>query len=368
MAPTMKTLGRRSVVTLMTQSKDATVSYSDRSRLHRLWILCLLAPSVAAAPASQPDWMAQFLAEAPAEYARLENTVGRWEMNYVVTDTYYALDDSGKVVRQIVNRCRTVFDDRLGGIRSEVNTISPTTRPGALVTGFNPEYEFEVDKQGDGPYVMAQFEARPATQSLEKRWFDQLQNHRAFEAEDFAGHSLLRSVQTGQVKITSVSTVDMNGHPCVRFDCERVVSSGPRPGTYPGWVIADPSFHWAVRSYEAGIPGGSLRRVSIEYNPTLTEVAFPQRIIQDDFGRHGHLWMRSEMVFEDPKPSHAAAADFTLESFGLATPLAPPATKFRNVGVIVLITGTILVALIVAFAFDRQRRRGKVTPESGHPQ
>lgn len=332
-----------------------------------LLLLLLVMPALAAAPASQPDWLAQFLAQAPAEYARLENTVARWEMNYVATDTYYAADGSGRVVKQIVNRVRTVFDDRLGGIRSEVSTISPTTQPSALVTCLNPEYEFEVDRQGDGPYVMAEFAARPATLSLDKRWVDQLENHRAFEAEEFAGGSLLRALQTGRVKVASVGTVTLNGKTCVRFNCERAVRSGPHPVIYPGWVVLDPSFHWAVRSYEDGVTGGNVRRVSIEYNPVLVEVAFPKRIVQDDIGRRGHPWMRTELEFEDPKPSHAAAEDFTLASFGLAAPLSRPATKNPNRTVTVLIWGAVLVALIFLFVVYRRRTRGRVAPAQVRP-
>jgi hypothetical protein len=352
----------------MTQPKDVNTPCSGRSLWCLFLLLCLLLPSLAAAPASQPDWRARFLAEAPAEYARLEKTVGRWEMSFVATYTCHPSDGSRTIVRQqIVNKCRTVFDDRLGGIRNEVTTISPTDKGGALVIGLNPEYAFEVDKQGNGPFVIAQFTPRSVAQTLERRWADQLQNYCALAAEDFDGTSLVRAVQSGAVTITAVSTVDLDGHRCVRFDCERVSKSGPRRGTDLEPVVVDPSCHWAVRSYERRVRGVLQRRVSNEYNPAITEVAFPKRIEEgfpQNYKREGRLWMQETMEFEDPKPSHAVASEFRLESVGLATPHAAthatPVVSKRKIGTLLLIIGgAIVVTLMVAFAFYRRWRSGK---------
>lgn len=313
--------------------------------------------SRAASPATQPDWLARFLSQAPGEYARLENTVGRWEIRYLVTTTYYPFDGSRRVDRRLVNGVRTVFDDGLGGIRCETSAIAPTTQPNAVVSALNPQYTFDVDKQQDGAYVITQYDEKPAAESTQIRWLEQLENYRGLAAEDFNGVSLLRSVQSGTLKISSVSTVNVNGDTCVRFECDRVFTSKRHPGTYPGWIVVDPSFHWAVRSYEQRVPGDVVRRVSIEYNPAISAVAFPREIVQEDFGLKGQPWQQKTMEFSDPKPSHAAAADFTLESLGLERPLNKAERRSRNVVMMVLINGGCLVALIVWFVLYRRSKQ-----------
>jgi hypothetical protein len=326
---------------------------------------CRVTSSHAATPTTRPDWLAQFLTQAPAEYARLERTAGRWEIRYVVTSTSFAPDGSRKVDRRIVNRCRTVFDDRLGGIRSDVDAISPTTQPDVAAGATNPEYSFEVERQPDGRYALDQFSGTPAAQSAAERWVNELENHRGLEAEDFDGVLLLRAVRSGEVKVTAANTIDLDGKTCVRFECQREFKSSRHPGTYPGWVVLDPSFHWAVRACEHQFPNGSgFRRVTKEYNPAVTDVAFPRRTVQEDFGRNGRLQAQEVIEFDDPRPSHATAKDFMLESFGLATPHAIPVTQERHVGLTIPIIGTVLLALVVLFAFFRRGRRRNVEPRS----
>lgn len=326
------------------------------------WVFVSLASvlaTLAGAPASPekppsvvpPDWRAQFLAQAPAEYARLEATVSRWEMRYAVNDTSYARD-SRRVSRESFSQCRTVFDDRLGGIRSESQVVGV---PGMVVIGVNPQYRFEADSEKGQPFVISWYKD---AQQENRAWTEKMREYRGLVAEDLDGSSLLGLMENGALKIKTVSNVDVGGRQCIRIDCDQIWNSARtnRISLYPGVVVIDPSFHWAVRSYEQDNGGGGRRRASIEYNPTITEVAFPKRIVQEDVVGHDRVSLRMVMDFEDPRPSHAVAKDFTLESVGLERPLSKVERRNRNIVLMMLINGGCLFGLVVWFM---RRRRAK---------
>jgi len=312
--------------------------------------------SRAAQSPAQADWQARFLAEAPAEYARLEATVGRLEMRYVCEYSYYPADGSRRITRKISNQVRTVFDDRLGGARSESSTLGSVARPGVTVDACNPQYTFEVDSQRDNPFVISQYAAKPSGEDERALWAKQLENYRGLTAEDFDGTSLLQLLKSGEITLKSSTVVGLNGKTKVRFDCDRVFKAGPKPGTYAGWVIVDPSFHWAVQSYEQHNPAGGMRRETIEYNPSISDVAFPKRIVEEDFGWYERPALQMVINFDDPQPSQAVAKDFTLESFGLEPPAGPAQQKRRNVALMILINGGLLLALVLLFVLYRRRK------------
>ncbi|HEY2584881.1 MAG TPA: hypothetical protein VGI81_03835 [Tepidisphaeraceae bacterium] len=332
----MKAIRGGSVVTVMTQPNRADVPPAlARSPLYLALLMCLLSPCFGAASATQPDdWRAQFLAQAPAEYARLEATVSRWEMRYVYHHKDYPYDGTRRVVRQHTSRCRTIFDDRFGGIRSESSVIG-VVPPGIVIDVVNPQYRFEADREQGRPYVISNYKQ---TQKGSRPWTEQLRDYRGLVAEEFGGYSLLGLIKNGGLKIKSARNVDVDGKKCIRLDFDLIWRStrAPRTDLYPGWVVIDPSFHWAVRAYQKYNGGREMRRASIEYNPTITDVAFPKRIVEEDFGSNEKPGSQSVMDFEDPTPSHAVAKDFSLESFVTVTPPATASSPTRNIGVIVV--------------------------------
>lgn len=319
--------------------------------------------SSAQPPSPSHDWLARFMAEAPPQYENLEERVGQWNIRYKVTYFYYPGDGTRKVTREFTNGVDAIFDRALGGVRVKSYVVSgskgPATRSGATVQGRNPEYTFMVDSQGGHPFVISGYDEVPQQQDKRKLWADQLEYYRGLTAADFDGESLLRLIQSGEVRVLSAKRIDMDGRRCVRFDTERRFDWKPESKKYQGSVTVDPSFHWAVRSYEQHFVTGGMRTATIDYNPQVTSLAYPLRIIQDDLGPHGEPVTRMVMKFEHPQPSHATAKDFTLASFGLERPGQVARRAGHSTAVFVLVNAVVAIALVLCLIAIYRYRRSK---------
>jgi hypothetical protein len=278
--------------------------------------------------------------------------MSRCEMRYTVHGTSYPPPGVRQASRGYTSRFRTVFDDRFGGIRVESKVIDS---PGMVVQGVNSQYFFQA-LSNSPPFVLNDYKN---AEDEKETWAEHMGDFRGVVAEQMGYQNLLRVIREDELSVKSVSWAKLDGTDGLRISGDLNRQWGPSKLT-TFWVVVDPSFHWAVRAYEMYNSEGGKDTGTITYNPTITDFAYPTRIVEEGFYRQGYPASRKLIDFEDPRPSHAVANDFTLESVGLERPLSKVERRSRNIVLMMLINGGCFVALIVWFVLYRrakQRRR-----------
>ena len=271
--------------------------------------------------------------------------MSRCEMRYTVHRTPGVRQTS----REYTSRFRTVFDDRFGGIRVESKVIDS---PGMVVQGVNAQYSFQALSNGP-PFVLNDYKN---AEDEKETWAEHMGDFRGLVAEQMDYQNLLRVIQEDKLSVKSVSSVKFDGTDGVRISGDLNRQWGPSKLT-TFWVIVDPSFHWAVRTYEIYNSQGGKDTATIRYNPAITDYAYPKQIVEEGFYRDGALASRSTFDFEDPRPSAAVAKDFTLESVGLERPLTKVDRRNRNI-LLLTFNAIVLIGLALSFKLYRRRVRG----------
>jgi tetratricopeptide (TPR) repeat protein len=264
-------------------------------------------------PSTQPNWKARFLSEAPPEWKRLETAVGGWDVRDQV-DIFSRFGETKTAAR-------LRFDARVSVMRFESHPISSTFRfvdPRTVtIIGSNAEYDFVLDKDPNESFRITEYTPGNGDNRSANQWSDLLDTGYELVAEDLDGYRLPALIAGIGGQLKSVTSVQVDGKTMVRLDFDRLFEHSHKP--YPGWAIVDPSFHWAVKSYEVNY-GDRIDTGTVEYRAEITNVAFPRRILDQELNPLRILRHSRKFDFQMPRPSDASAREFMLEDFGLKAP------------------------------------------------
>ena len=121
--------------------------------------------------------------------------------------------------------------------------------------------------------------------------------------------------------LKSVTPVQVEGKLRLRLDFDGRMPKTREPCAYSAWAVLDPNFHWAITAYEFHNLAGSFK-ATVEYQPEITEVAFPKQIVHQDVDLAGNVDVTTTYVFSKPEPCPLVERDFMLEAYGLEPPKA----------------------------------------------
>ncbi|HLL90140.1 MAG TPA: hypothetical protein VK324_12635 [Tepidisphaeraceae bacterium] len=296
-----------------------------RARLGlRCCAMLLLATAVPVAVGGEPpatpervDWKSRFLAEAPAEWAKLEAMVSRWQ-GTIKSDMQFAAPRQQESGRRTVRYC---LNGEIGGTLFTVTTDDGPT----VVHGSNGEYDFQLSRwRPDQKLFLSGF--APVTAGDEKR-NDRLASeryvvflNRLLVASSMPDYPMSRFIDgdLGRVK-SAEPIVKAEGRTHVRIVFDQFAGVPRQPFPYPAWVVLDPGRHWAVVAFDRQDNLGGVRG-TVEYQPDITDVAFPKKLVQETYDLTGNVVKSSVLEFNRPEPCELGPEGFHLEAFGIEVP------------------------------------------------
>jgi hypothetical protein len=296
------------------------------------------------------DWKGRVRAEIPKEYSRLREAVGGWQGSYTqsiwTSPSPSRASTQTKRPKEVTLKTDYFYSAAIGGMKLITRDASDGEED---VLAGNHEYDFSLQKGASSQTLhITKYAPTPTHRIDDNRWLLSAYNVCAMSLSD------LIAGKAGQLK--SATPMDLDGRPQVRLDFDRKFTDTEK--LWPGWVIVDPNFHWAITAYEQHYPWG-LKNGTLEYTQQDKQFALPKRMIEHDIDGAGRTARTYTIVFTAPEPCRAVAVDFTLQAFGLEPPHLARETGGGKVSKFALFNVGLLVVLGMWFSylFYRGRRR-----------
>jgi hypothetical protein len=308
-------------------------------------------------PQAKPDLRARFLQEAAPEWTKLEAMVQCSQGTFTDHSLSYLPTSKGTRPREFRNTVKYYFN-RTRGVAKYVSLGSPDDGTGTVVS-YHGDYLFDLQivKQDKGlrRYVNS-FE--PASLVGRDDWLDNSLGDLLLIAKCPAGLDLHRLVDGQRGAIVSIAPVEVNGKAAAKVEYNRIFPRSTK--VYPGSLILDPAFHWAVMSYEQTYGWGKLTG-RVEYQRQINDLAFPSKIFEREVNQKGQVLSDDRYDFAPPEASRTQLADYSLESYGLK----PPAQNtYLPVGILygvlisfIFVLSIAVIWLVVVLTMSRQKAR-----------
>jgi len=279
------------------------------------------------------NWKSRFLTESPTEWSRIEGVIGHLQGTSSKSHVYFATKDHSKPPAPWTHRVSFFFNSQVDGVKI-VASLVPDNGSQAVYCS-NLAYDFELlnSAVGQKPYlsdfVPVSANNRHAEELIKGRNESLLFS--VYVAETLCSAKMRDLINGPSGWLKSLAAVEVNGKQYVRLSFDRQFSYTHK--LYPCWAIVDPHFHWAITQYEQQ-DEAIIFRATVEYQPEITDIAFPKRIVEEELDLVGDKIGTSTMDFSKPQRCYATAQDFTLQAFGLEPPKSgfdlgapPPATQ-----------------------------------------
>jgi hypothetical protein len=257
------------------------------------------------------DWKARFLDHAPEEWKKLEKHIFSLEGSYTQTDTSFG-GPGARVPRQ--KRVDYYFNSRHDGKKLVFRDV-PEKGMLAIFCS-NGEYRFNVDRMAQGQGLSLRY-CLPGPNPDRYRG--------SVETALTCSENLFNFPISNYVGSMESVTPEMSGEKTfIRIRFMRKLDGVD--GLFPGSVLVDPSFHWAVVLAQQEMPWGKQEQHN-EYQE-LNGVAFPKHSIYMDFAKgvapNTYSMANTCTVdFEVPKPCNLPASEFRLEAYGMKPTTRP---------------------------------------------